>query len=76
MIIGGTAIAQNLSSVPHSVTPIKIKPEIANKALPYQKNQQLGGNSFESVEEAFCRLSNDCAHGTTSTLEPTPFDAK
>ncbi|MEI6487569.1 MAG: T9SS type A sorting domain-containing protein [Bacteroidota bacterium] len=49
MVIGGIATAQNSSSVPSAVGPIKIDPAIARLAIPYQKNQQLGANSFESM---------------------------
>ena len=49
MILGGAALAQNSNSIPTPVTPIKINPKLAKLALPAHKNQQLGGNSFESM---------------------------
>ncbi len=49
MVIGGIATAQNSSTVPSAVKPIKVNPAIARLAVPYQKNQQLGANSFESM---------------------------
>lgn len=49
LVIGGFATAQNSSTIPAAVTPIKVNPNLAKQALPYHKNQQLGGNSFESM---------------------------
>ena len=49
MILGGAALAQNSTSIPTPVTPIKINPKLAKLALPAPKNQQLAGNSFEST---------------------------
>ncbi|MBL7882990.1 MAG: hypothetical protein JNL69_02905, partial [Bacteroidia bacterium] len=46
--MGGFAVAQTTSAV---VKP-KLNPTVANQALPYVKNQQLGASaqdSFESV---------------------------
>ncbi len=49
MILGGAALAQNSTSIPTSVTPLKVNPKLAKLALPYHKNEQLGANSFESM---------------------------
>ena len=47
--ISAFAFAQNIATLPNGVTPPKINPAAARQAFPYQKNQQLGGNSFETM---------------------------
>ncbi len=49
MSVSVFAFAQNTSTLPSGVKPPKINPAAAHLAKPYDKNQMLGGNSFETI---------------------------
>lgn len=58
LCIAGATIAQNSATTTSSYAPIKINPKVANKALPYIKNQQLGGENQNSFENIVSSLNN------------------